>query len=257
MKKKFIIYVLLVTCYLLHVTMARAVSPSPLPSPTPQSSPAAEEEIEEKIKEIREAVKEKVREKIEEVKSGIPRAYVGEITQIGESEFSIETRKETVQVKVTSETKIIGKGKQTLELKDLKIGDFCIAMGYLGENGTLEAKRIVIATKPKPPVREVVFGRVTDISSEEKILTVKNEKKGLTYTVVVTDKTIITKKTDMKVEKVKFSAIEINDRVVAIGTPTENEEKLITAKIIHVIPGRAVGQQKPTPKPTASPTPEE
>lgn len=243
MKKKFIIYVLLVACYGLRVTMAQAVSPTPISFPTRQSSPAAEEEIEEKIKEIREAVKEKVREKIQEVKKGIPRAYVGEITQITDSTLSLDTRRGLIPITLTSETKIKGIGKQTLELKDLKVGDFCIAMGYLADDGTLEAKRIVIATKPAPPVREVAFGRVSDISSEEKILTVKNERKGLTYTVVVTDKTIITKKVDKRVEKVKFLAIEKGDRIVAIGTPTENEAKLITAKIIHVIPSVS-----PTPK---------
>ncbi|MGB9706836.1 MAG: DUF5666 domain-containing protein [Microgenomates group bacterium] len=206
-------------------------------------------ELQEKIKEIREAVKEKVRERLEEVKRGVPRAYVGEITQIGEDNFTLEARRQTVQVKVTSETKIIGKEKQTLELKDLKVGDFSIAMGYPGENGTLEAKRIVVVSKPSPSIREVAFGRVTDISSEEKILTLKNERKGLTYTVVVTEKTIITKKVDTKIEKVKFSSIEIGDRVVAIGTPKENEAKLITAKIIHVIPGKALGQVSPSPTP--------
>ncbi len=126
-------------------------------------------------------------------------------------------------------------------------------MGYLGESETLEAKRIVVISKPKPPFRVVAFGRVTDISSEEKLLTVKNEKKGITYTIAVTDKTIITKKTDNKVQKVQFSAIEIGNRLVAVGTPTENENKLITAKIIHVIPGKALGQEKPS----SSPTPEE
>ena len=69
--------------------------------------------------------------------------------------------------------------------------------------------------------------------------------------VVINDKTTITKKTDKNVEKVGFSEIEIGDHLVAIGSMTENEEKIITAKIIHVIPG--LSKPTTTPKSTASP----
>jgi len=215
----------------------------------------SEGKLEEKIQQIREAVREKVRERVEEIRQGIPRAYFGEIKQIGSQEFTLETRREEIQVTVSTETKIIGKNKQSLEFKDLKVGDYCIAMGYLTEDNTLEAKRIVIISKPKPPARITAFGRVTDISSEEKILTVKNEKRGLTYTVSTNEKTVITKKVDKRIEKVDFSAIEIGDRVIVVGAHKENEEKIINAKIIHVIPGKALGQEKTTPTP--SPTPEE
>jgi len=219
----------------------------------------SEGKLEENIQQIREAVKEKVRERVEEVKQGIPRAYFGEIKQIGSQEFTLETRREEIQVTVSSETKIVGKNKQNLEFKDLKVGDFCIAMGYLTKDNTLDAKRIVIIPKPKPPVRITAFGKVIDISSEEKILTVKNEKRGLTYTVSTNEKTVITKKVDKRIERVDFSAIEIGDRVIVVGTHKENEEKIINAKIIHVIPGKALGQEKTTPtlKSSPSPTPEE
>lgn len=239
---KFLIYVLLVTCYLLRVTGARAISP------TPEATPTGVRQIKEQVKEIREAVKEKVREKIEEIRLGKKMAYGGEIKEITSSIITLDTRTGNNQVKISEETVFIGKGGKNVKLEDLEIGNFCIAMGYLAENNVLEAKRIVVITKPKLIHREVAIGRVTDISSEEKILTVKNERKGITYTVSVTEKTMITKKLATRVERAKFSDIEIGDRVVAIGTVTENEEKIITAKIIHIIPS-----QKPSP----SPTPEE
>jgi len=219
----------------------------------------SEGKLEEKIQKIREAVREKVREKVQEVRQGIPRAYFGEIKQISSQEFTLATRREEIQVVVGTETKIIGKNKQNLEFKDLKVGDFCIAMGYLTENKVLEAKRIVLIPKPKPPLRITIFGKVTDISEEEKVLTVKNEKGGLTYTVATSEKTVITKKGEKRIEKTDFSAIEIGNRVIVVGTHKEGEEKIITAKIIHVIPGKALGQEKPIPtqKPLSSPTPEE
>jgi len=215
----------------------------------------SEGKLEEKIQQIREAVREKVRERVEEVRQGIPRAYFGEIKQIGSQEFTLETRREEIQVKVSAETKIVGKNKQNLEFKDLKVGDYCIAMGYSTENKALEAKRIVLISKPKPPLRATIFGKVTDISEEEKVLTVKNERRGLTYTIATSEKTMITKKGETRIEKVDFSAIKIGDRVVVVGTRKENEEKIINAKIIHVIPGKALGQEKTTPTPKSSPSP--
>lgn len=213
-------------------------------------------ELEEKIQQIREAVREKVRERVQEIRQGIPRGYFGEIKQIGDQEFTLATRQEEIQVTVSTETKIIGKNKQNLEFKDLKVGDHCITMGYLTGNKTLEAKRIVLIPRSKPPIRITAFGRVTDISQEEKVLTVKNEKRSLTYTVSINEKTVITKKVDTRIEKVDFSAIKIGDRVIVVGTHKENEEKIINAKIIHVIPGKALGQEKTTPT-LSPPTPEE
>jgi len=217
----------------------------------------SEGKLEEKIQQIREAVKEKVKERVQEIRQGIPRAYFGEIKQIGSQEFTLQTRREEIQVTVGSETKIIGKNKQDLQFKDLKLGDYCIAMGFLNENRALEAKRIVLIPKPKPPKRIAFWGKVSDISSEEKILTVINEKKGLTYTVAVNEKTIITKKVGTSIQRANFSAIEIGDKVAVVGTPSESEEKIVTAKIIHVIPGKAIGTQKPSPSPSPTPTPEE
>jgi len=206
--------------------------------------------LEEKIQQIREAVREKVRERVQEIRQGTPRGYFGEIKQIDNQEFILVTRREEIQVTAPADVKIIGKNRQNLEFKDLKAGNFCIAMGYLTENKTLEAKRIVLMLKPKPSLRVSVFGKVTDISEEEKILTVKNEKKGLTYTISASTKTTITKKGETKIEKVGFSAIEIGDRVIIVGTHKENEEKIVTAKIIHVIPGKVLGQEKPSASPT-------
>lgn len=212
------------------------------------TSPAV---LQEKIKEIREAVRERVQERIQEIKRNNPRAYVGKIKQINEESLILETRRGEIQVLVSEETKIVGQRKEDLKLTNLKVGDFCIAMGYLTEEETLEAKRIVIIPQPKLPSRIVAFGRVIDISQEEKVLTVKNERRGFTYTVLVTDNTIITKKIAGRVQKVNFSAVAIGDNLVVVGIPKEEEKQVLTAKIIHIIPGLA---RKSTPYPSPSPS---
>lgn len=201
------------------------------------------------VREIREKVKEMVRQKIDEVKKGQKGAYAGEITKISGDLITISTlTNKQSQVRVGEETKIIGSAKKEIKADGLKIGDFIIAMGYLGENEVLEAKRVIVATKPKPLSRQVAFGKVTDISVEERILTVKNEKRDLTYTVLVTNNATITKKVGVKIQKIDFSKIEKGDRIVAIGTVKENGEKMLTTKLIHVIPGNPpAGGPSPTP----------
>ena len=255
MKNKFLIFLLFTIYSLLFAIPTAAQSPSP----DLQSTPSAEEVLGDKIKEIREKVKEAVREKIEEVKKGPKRAYFGKILKIGDTSITIDTATGEKEISLTAETKIDGKAGKEIELKDLAVEMYVICMGYLKDN-TLEARRIVVVTKPKIPAREVAFGRVTDISNEEKLLTVKNEKKGLTYSVEITNKTKITKKSDSKIVKAQFSDIKKDDRIIAIGTPTENEEKLITAKIVHIIPGLAKVSASPTdkqekPKVSVSPAP--
>lgn len=216
MNKKFLIFLLLTFNFLLFTL--------PAWGQTDEATPSA-------VKEIREKVKEIVRQKIDEVKKGQKRAYFGEITKIDGNMITIsDPRNRERQVKVSEETKIVKAG-------GLKVADFIIAMGYLTADEVLEAKRIVVAAKPKPLPRQVAVGKVTDISAEEKILTVRNEKKDLTYTVLVVGNTMITKKVGTKIQKVNFDKIEKGDRLVAIGTLKENGEKILTAKLIHVIPG--------------------
>lgn len=205
-------------------------------SPSPEASPAAEEEMpDEKIKGVRDWAKEKAREMIEEAKKGSKKAFVGRISEITNTTLVIDTYQERKQVKTSEETKIIGLGRKEIKFEDLEIGSFAITMGYLEETGILDARRVVISKKPTVPARLVAFGKVTDKSTEEKVLTVKHPSKGTIWTVEVTGTTKITKKIEEKVEKIKFDQIEFDDHLVAIGVP-DKEENFLTAKLIHIIP---------------------
>lgn len=206
-------------------------------SPSPEASPTATEELDEKIQDIRNAVKEKVQEKLDEVKKGEKRAFVGEISDLTDSTVFLTTRSGEKQVKVNPEAEIIDQKRNRIEMADLEIGNLVIAMGYLEGKEILDAKRVAVISPPKVAKREVIAGQVTDIS-EENVLTVRNEKQGITYTVESSAKTKISQKVEGKMGTVKFSEVGLGDLVVTVGTPTENEEKIITAKIIHVIPGK-------------------
>jgi hypothetical protein len=249
------IFTLLLIAYcLLLAPLARAQTPSPEPTPT-------EEEISPEIK-------EKVQERIEAIKESSSRkaAYYGTLADVSNSTLTLEARKGEVRVKTDEDTEIIGKKGQVIELEDLEIGDFLIALGYLDENELLSAKRITVYVEPPEPAepRYVAYGKVIDISSEENVISLTNPVQEITYEIEITTKTTITKKVEDKMEEIKFGEIEIGDLVAAVGT-REKENGTITATAVHLIPGETeVGEEEeeaeettPTPKATATPTPEE
>jgi len=238
MMKKLTIFWLLAISSLLLAKNITAVSP------TPEATSAAVNDIRAKVKEI-------VQEKLDQAQKGQKMAFTGEVTAISDLNLTLQTNQGDKQLRVATDAALIGKGGKKIQIKDLKSGLFAIAMGYLEENDILGVRRLVLGEKPKTSAKEVAFGKVTDISKEENVLTVKNEKKGIIYTVEVNDKTVINKKVDGKIQKIKLEVIETGDYLIAIGTPTENEHKLITAKIIHVIPGLS---KETSPTPSAKPS---
>lgn len=233
-----VLFSLLVTGYWLLVTKIVAQSPTPTPD--------------EKVEEIREAV----RERVQETRADQKKAFVGEISEITDSTLALETHLGENQVRAGEETIIIGLEKDEIDFEDLEIGSFAIAMGYIEETGILDARRIVIDQKPKVAARLIAFGEVTDKSSEEKILTVKHPQKGTVYMVEVTEKTEITTKVEGEIETIKYEEINVGDFLAAVGTPAEENENSLTAKIIHVISSLAEGLEKATPTPEATPSPE-
>jgi len=193
-------------------------------SPSPTLDPRIEGAIQKRMEDVLKAAEGKKKQ-----------AAVGTLKSISNSTLTIETRMGDVQVNVDPETTIIGPKREDVELADLELGSKIIAMGYLEDN-VLIAKRIIIGGKFQAPTTEVAFGVVTDISSEANVLTIKHPKKETIYMIEISGNTKITKKVEGKIQTVKFADIEENDCLVAIGEPGENEEKIITAKIIHVIP---------------------
>ncbi len=240
MKKKIIIPLILSIAFLGLAIGVKATSP------TPTATDSAGQEIRDKVKEI-------VQEKIKDTQKGQKAGFFGEISKITDSSLTLQTTQGDKELQIATDAAIIQSGKKAT-LEDLETGSFAIGMGYLEDTNLLDTKRLVIAKKTELPAREVAFGQVTDISSEEELLTIKNEKKNLIYTIEINNKTVITKSVDGKDAKVKFGDIAKSDKLVAVGAPSENEHKIITAKIIRIINQMT---QETSPSPSATATPEE
>lgn len=239
--KKIISLSLIIFCLLL-APMALAQTPTPTPG-------------EEEEEEISPEIKEKVQERIEAIQeSGLRKAaYFGTITDVSNSTLTIDSVKGERKIQTDEETDFIGEKGVAIELEDLEIDDFVIALGYLETDGLLQGKRIsVLSEEPEPAEpREAVYGKVADISSEEEVISLSSLKEEITYEIDVTSKTTIEKKVDEKTEEIDFDEIEIGDRLAAVGT-MENENGTITASVIYLIPSQteeAEEEEEPTPTP--------
>ena len=186
-----------------------------------------------------ERIKQQVQERIENVLKAADesrkKALIGTLKAIANSALTIETSLGDAQAKLATDAAIINIDREEIELDDLAIGSKLIIMGYAVDETLLEAKRIAVREKFQTPETEPVFGFVTDISSEEEALTIKHPKTETVYLIEVGSSTTITKKIDEEVEEIDFDDIEEDDRLVIIGEPGENGEKMISANLIRVI----------------------
>jgi len=222
-----------------------------------EATPTAEAtNNDEKVQEIREEVQKKVQGILEENKLGDKKGYSGPIISIEDLTLTLETNEGKKEVEVATDAAIIGQSGKDIEAEDLKKNLFVIVMGYIDEQAQLKVSRLVVQEKPKPSSKEAIRGKITDISTEEQILTVKNEKEDLIFTIEIDEDTSISRKDENgKKSKAKFSDLEKNDRIFVIGEPTENEHKIITASIVLSIAGEQE-KETSTPTPTAVPTTE-
>ncbi len=194
---------------------------------------------EQKARQILEAVREKIKAKQMEPKR---RAYVGTLKSIADTTLVLETKNGIKQAEVDPEAIIVrisGKTKKEIKFEDLTIGELTIAMGYLGENEVLETKRVVMSEKPEEETqKEAVYGTVEEIDLEEKIVVIKELKKETLWSLKVTSKTEIGTKSEGEVEETELEEIKTDDRLIVIGL-SEEEENILTAIRIHILPGKS------------------
>ncbi|MDP2632565.1 MAG: DUF5666 domain-containing protein, partial [Candidatus Curtissbacteria bacterium] len=197
------------------------------PAPTNPVTPA------ERLKEIR----DKVEARIQEVKTqSTRRGFWGTLKQIANSTLVIDTDRGEVRVKTDDLTKIT-LNKKDIKSSDLGIGNFLIVVGDTDQTDTITATKILSYSKPPKalPLRQAIFGDISQIMAQDKIIVVDHPKKGLNLEIKISDKTIITKKSGDSVKKVKFEDLKVGDRVVIVGVKN-GTDTLFTAKIMHVIP---------------------
>jgi hypothetical protein len=172
-------------------------------------------------------------------KSTVSRHFVGGVTAVNADAktFTLETGTRKFLIVTTSLTKYFTfSPKKEATFAQIKVG---VRVAVLGEvNGsTLTAKLVAIGVKTSK--RHANHGKIVSLSSS--VITFQpSTKKNTTLSFNVTATTVYTKKVNGKIARVQLSDLSVGDRITFVGTVDDNG--VITAKLVHVIPGKATGQ---------------
>lgn len=105
-------------------------------------------------------IREKVQQKLNQTLHK-PTAYIGTITDITDSTIQTKSDENGIeQISISDDTSY---GSD----EELAIGDFILAMGYLGNNKVLDAKRIISAERTTPNSTEAIWANITTIDGKD------------------------------------------------------------------------------------------
>jgi len=127
------------------------------------------------IQSIREVVQQKVKEKLNIITtpSSKPKSFFGSIKKITGLQIEISQNNENKTIVITEETTFVNLKKSKISLKELKVGDEILAMGYINSQNQLEAKRIVIIELNKiKNNNQIINGQVVDVSQSSPVFVI-------------------------------------------------------------------------------------
>ncbi|MBU2592108.1 MAG: hypothetical protein ABH867_03390 [Patescibacteria group bacterium] len=201
----------------------------------------------EKQEEIIEEVQKKVKEKLDAILvSRNKKGWIGVVGEKGELSFEIESNGQNRTVTIASDVVIIDQNRKTIDFENLKSGERVVAMGYEQVDGTLEAKRIVSVPEPEERKTEVFFGLITDKSEESEIISIGGAE-GKEYELILTAKTIVQRKADLKNTKLKYEDIKPDQKIIAVATPARSNGSTFNVSRILII------SKTPTEEPSQEP----
>lgn len=183
-------------------------------------------------------------------------AVIGSVESVTGSTVVLEEKKskKKTEAVVGQDTRIIGQDKKLLKVGALKLKDLIAIVssgsGDATDSGKLKVIKIFVkeATVAAQLKRRAVQGVITKISGNVLSLTHQIQR-DRTYTVVVTEQTVIKLKSEEATGSANLASLVVGQRIVAVGEPSDSG---IVAKLIHVIPGKAIGIFKKLPLSTPS-----
>lgn len=240
--KQLLILIFVFTLCISGFSLNASAQSNSTPSATPQESSSTQSS----------SIRDKVRQAIENL-TNKPKAILGSLEQVSESTLQIKEEDGKLQqvatMKDTKYARVVNSKKSDIKFTDLAIGDFITALGFKNGNNVLESKRVVVYDKKPTLGREIIVGDIVETSKTS--IKVTNSKTNESWTIETDKDTIFTKKLSSKVENVKFSDLEIGDKIITAGLLSLKKEKTIFAGAVRIIPTQA--DKKPSVK--TSPTP--
>jgi hypothetical protein len=172
-----------------------------------------------------------------------PTFYFGTITDITNTSLQLKSDTgEIKQISISDSTNFVrfAKTTTTLKLKDVAIGDYIIAMGYVLEKDVLSSSRVLITTPIQPETKLVLLGKVSSIKKGQ--ITIISASDGKEIEVIPSNTTITTNGDPDNIKKVMFATISEEDTILLVGKAKDSQ---IEATRIHII-----SSPEPSPTPT-------
>lgn len=186
---------------------------------------------------------------------------IGNIDEVKGDKVIVEEKKDKRKEEaiIDKTTKVVGKDNKSLKLKELKLKDMIAIIatdsGKVASDGAKIKKAIKVfvksATESASLKRRAVHGIISNISGNQ-ITVVHQIHNDRVYTFSINENTIIKSKSKI----VSSSSLQVGQRIVAVGDLSEGG---LVAKLVHIIPGKAIGVFRrsgvATPSATIFPSP--
>lgn len=200
-----------------------AASPVPSVSSKPTSSP--EPASSASINEVTENLKKRLQDSIDEPVATPPStiiSYVGIVKDIIKDTIIIEDKDGKRDIKLKDDTKILRTpGNAAIKPENIRIDDYMIAIGYLGDDENLNGRRLIVSTAPiKPPTKTSDLGTIAKITKSSLIITVAGEEQVLD----ITAKTIY----KSSAGTIEYSDLAVDDTIIFTATINEEDERTAT-----------------------------
>lgn len=190
------------------------------------------------------------------------KATIGNVEQVTTNAVILEEKKlkKKTEVVVDKNTKVVGQEKKTLKLHSIKPKDLVAIISTesaTATGGGLLKKAIKIfvrqqtATPSAQLKRHAVYGVITNINNNQITLAHPVHRERI-YNLLISAQTVIKIK---GITTATLADLQIGQRIAAVGDLNENG--VLVAKRIHVIPGKATGlfEKYPLATPSATITP--
>jgi hypothetical protein len=245
--KKVVIGSLIIFANLLFSTsVALAQTPTTTPIPLPSE---ADSTLTEDIVKIRQAVQQKVQEKLQSItgSKNTKKGWIGSVTKIEDTRLTINYLSQDRIINVDPEAVIINDKRVKTTLNKIEVGHHIIAMGDLTHDGSLDTKRIIYYDPKTIVKRNIVVGKIADISKSSPIIVlIPSGNKNLQYQIKTDSSTESMSTTGTKVD---LKTLTAGQRVIAILKQDPKNPNTFTALKFISTPTTDSITPTPTPKP--------
>lgn len=219
----------------LHSPFAFAVTTTPTPSTatssakTKTATPSADPAV------IKQNTLDRIEKILDEKGSSVlnslkRKAYVGQVARVTTESLTVNTPHGEVTVKLTPEktTMFLMPRLTLVQISDIEIDGFVIAMGYVDGDDVLDVRRVLVSPTPLFPIKKgVILGIVQSIKSTQMLVrTFAQEDKG----VLLSSKTVYQ---DRGGTTIKKTEVKENVRILII-TPNADDASA-SASLVRVM----------------------